>query len=107
MNLKRRVVRLEKELNVSAEVRRLRIVSTRVMGVAVDGDGPRPSSEPEEPLGLRSCDRYFRNGWIFETVWINGSDEKISDEEMDRFVESFPINGMPANQKFRVVRGLK
>ncbi len=107
MNFKRRVGRLEKEFDVVTEVRRIRIVCTTVLGVSDDGDGPRPSWQAKQTAGLRSCDRYFRNGWIFETVWINGSDENISDEEMDQFVESFPISGMPANQKFRVVSGVK
>jgi len=52
-------------------------------------------------LGFVSCDRHFRNGWIFESVRINGIE--IPDDEIDRYVESFPIRGLPPNQKFRIV----
>jgi hypothetical protein len=101
MNFKRRVGRLEKEFAVVMEVRRIRVVSTRIIGVLDASDGcDVPVSQTEEPLGLVSCDRHFREGIVFESVWINGIE--IPSEEIDRYVESFPIRGLPPNQKFRI-----
>ena len=103
MNLKRRVGRLEKEMHVATEIRRWRIVVTSIRGLEEPGDGAEePFSRAEEPLGLQNCDRHFHNGLLSETVWINGSQGSIPDEEIERFVESFPIRGLPPNQQFRV-----
>jgi len=80
----------------------MRIVCTTVLGVSDDGDGPRPSWQAEQKAGLQSCTRHLSKGWIFETVWINGSDETISDDEINAYVESFAIGGLPPNQKFGI-----
>jgi hypothetical protein len=101
MNFKRRVGRLEKEFHIVLEVRRFRIVSRELIGLHEPTDGdPIPGDRAEEPLGLVSYDRRFGNGWIWETVHING--DEIPDDELERYVESFPIRGLPPNQKFRI-----
>jgi hypothetical protein len=101
MNFKRRVGRLEKEFNVVMEVRCMRFVSTDIIGLVEEDGSDVPVVQPEVQLGFVSCDRHFRNGWIFESVRINGSE--IPDDEIDRYVESFPIRDLPPNQKFRIV----
>ena len=101
MNFKRRVGRLEKEFAVVMEVRRIRVVSTRIIGVLDPSDGRDvPVSQAEVPLGLVSCDRYFGNGIIIESVWINGIE--IPNDEIDRYVESFPIRDLAPNQTIRI-----
>ena len=81
----------------------MRIVVTTVRGLEELGHGDQASSSRiEEPDGLHKCDRYFMNGMIFESFWINGSQDGISDDDIERFVESFPIRGLPPNQKFRI-----
>jgi len=103
MNFRRRVGRLEKALNIATDVRFWRIVMRTIPGILDPSEGPEYlSGRAEEPLGLRTCDRYFMSGMVFETVWINGCE--IPQDEIDRFVESFPIRGLPPNQKFRVSR---
>ena len=75
-----------------------RIVVTTIVGAPDPSDGdPEPGSRVDRPLGLYKCERSRR----FDIVWINGSQDGISDNEIDRFGESFPIRGMP-NQKFRI-----
>jgi hypothetical protein len=104
MNFKRRVGRLEKEFHVVLEVRRFRIVSRDIIGLQEPTDGnDGPIGTAEQPLGFVSCDRHFHNGWIHECVKIIGSE--IPDDEIERFVESFPIRDLPPNQKFRFTGG--
>jgi hypothetical protein len=104
MNFKRRVGRLEKEFNVVMEVSRLRIVSREIIGLHEPTDGNDvPIGTADAPLGLVNCERYFHNGRIYESVEIVGSE--IPDDEIDRYVESFPIRGVPPNQKFRIADG--
>jgi hypothetical protein len=62
MNFKRRVGRLEKEFNVVLELRRSRLVCSSIKGLEEEGGFGLPVDRVEEPLGLRSCDRYFMNG---------------------------------------------
>jgi hypothetical protein len=100
MNLKRRVGRLEKEFNVVMEVRRMLIVSRAIIGLVEDEDSGEPVVQPEVQRGLVGCDRYFQNGWIFEYVKING--DEIPEDEIERYVQSFPIRGLPPNQQFRI-----
>lgn len=49
----------------------------------------------EESLENATCSRtIWPNGTLFEMVRLNGSKEgrgRLSDEELDRWVESFPI----------------
>ena len=52
----------------------------------------------EQPLGLRTCDRYFMNGMIFESVWINGCE--IPGDEIDRFAESLVLKGPNRNKLY-------
>ena len=101
MNFRRRVGRLEKEMHVATEIRRWRIVVTSIRGLEEPGDGdPEPSGRAEKPLGLQRCDRHFHKGWIYESVEIIG--DEIPDDEIEWYVESFPIRGLPPNQKFRI-----
>jgi len=69
MNLKRRVGRLEKALSVTRDVRSWRTVMRTIPGLLEPGEGPEYlSGRAEEPLGLRTCDRYFMNGRFRERL---------------------------------------
>ena len=106
MNFKRRVGRLEKEMHVAMKIDHCRVVVTAIQGLEdPDDEIDARFRGVEEPLGLYKCDRSFYNGCLFEMVWINGSRDSITNDEIERFVESFPISGMPPNQKFRFADG--
>ena len=102
MNFKRRVGRLEKEMHVAMKIDHCRVVVTAIQGVEDPDDGTEACfSGVEKPLGLLSCDRDFHNGLLLEIVSINGGRDSITNDEIDRFVESFPISGLPPDQKLR------
>ncbi len=47
---------------------------------------------PEEGLQNATCKRTLcANGLLMEVVRLNGSSDGLTDEDLDRFVESFPI----------------
>ena len=47
---------------------------------------------PEEGLQNATCQRTLgANGSLVEAVRLNGSGDGLTDEDLDRFVESFPI----------------
>jgi hypothetical protein len=43
-------------------------------------------------LATSTCTRYVRDGVLIEVIDLDGARGSISDEELDRFVESFPID---------------
>lgn len=54
--------------------------------VVVSGIGP------EECLQNATCERTLcANGSLVEVVRLNGSVDGLTDEDLDKFVESFPI----------------
>jgi hypothetical protein len=76
MRLKSRIERLETQRR-SAEQDSLRIVVT----------APWPTDLTRATCNRTRCD----NGSLTEVVFLNGSQDGISDEELERFIESFPI----------------
>lgn len=76
MNLKRRLRALEREIKPPEKP--LRIVV-------------RYTGEPAD-LEQAKCHRNtMKDGRVCEVVMLNGSDEGISEEDLDRFVAKFPI----------------
>jgi hypothetical protein len=43
-------------------------------------------------LANSTCQRYLSAGCINEFVKLDGADDAISDEELEKFIESFPIH---------------
>jgi hypothetical protein len=76
MRLKSRIERLETQRQ-SAEQDSFRIVVT----------APWPTDLTRARCNRTRCD----NGSLSEIVYLNGSREGISDQDLERFIESFPI----------------
>jgi hypothetical protein len=57
--------------------------------VVMHGGGPAN-------LANSTCTRRLSNGVLMEVVQLDGSREGVTDEELDRFVQSFPIQGRAA-----------
>jgi hypothetical protein len=76
MNFRRRVGRLESAFQVG-EPQVIRAI------IALLG----------ESGGLQICTRSLGGGILTEIVRIKGSREGISDEEIQRFVDRFPVTG--------------
>ena len=54
-------------------------VMRTILGVLDSGELPvHLSGRAQEPLGPRTCDRYFMNGMVFEAVWINGDESRLT-----------------------------
>jgi hypothetical protein len=62
------------------------------------------SGKPKEPLRIiitraakhadlatSTCQRYFRDGNLTEVVELDGLRDHLSDEEIEKFVGSFPV----------------
>jgi hypothetical protein len=76
MRLKSRIERLETRQQ-SAQQESLRIVVT----------GPFATDLTRAACYHTRC----ANGSLMEVVYLNGSRDGISDEDLERFIESFPI----------------
>jgi hypothetical protein len=79
MSLKTRLSRLEREqTQISREP--FRVVVSR-------------AGEPFD-LAKATCTRtIMQNGQLMELVNLNGSRESLSDDDLERFIQSFPIEG--------------
>jgi hypothetical protein len=77
VRLKRRVERLETQRR-GAEQDSFRIVVT----------APWPTDLTRATCSRTRCD----NGSLMEIVKLNGSRDGISDEDLEQFIQSFPIN---------------
>ena len=78
----RRVGRLEDRFQTQLSGRSkssLRIIVTRA------------GSEPAN-LATSTCTRYVRDGVLTEVVDLDGARGSISDEELEKFIASFPIH---------------
>ena len=83
MNLKARLQRLERQ-HTQIECGRFRVVVSRV-------------GQPFD-LVTATCTRtLMADGGLLEIVNVNGSGNDLSDEELERFVQSFPV-GVSAAQ---------
>ena len=79
MNLKARLQKLERHRS-QVERGRLRVIVSRV-GKQFD-------------LATATCTRTLMpDGGLMEIVNVNGSGNDLSDEELERFIQSFPIEG--------------
>jgi hypothetical protein len=76
MNFKRRVGRLEDAFRIHAP-QRIRMIIIRL----------------GESGGLQRCTRSLHRGILTEIVRIAGSRDNISEDEIERFIESHPIGG--------------
>ena len=77
----RRIGRLEDRYAISSSGKRkamLRLIVTR------SWDGPLDPTWP-------TCTRWLRAGFLTEVVELNGDDSEIGDEELEKFVASFPV----------------
>jgi hypothetical protein len=74
MNLKRRLAVLEEVSAVSAP-KRIQVIVSSI----------------QEPWGEKTCERRLHDGLLTEIVHINGTQDEMSDEEIQRFIESQPI----------------
>ena len=83
MRLKSRIERLETQRR-SAEQDSLRIVVT----------SPWPTDLTKATCSRARCE----NGSLMEIVNLNGSRDGISDEDLERFIESFPIQVQRGSQ---------
>jgi hypothetical protein len=52
----------------------------------------RAGSEPAN-LVTSTCTRYVRDGVLTEVVDLDGARGSIGDEELEKFITSFPITG--------------
>jgi hypothetical protein len=52
----------------------------------------RAGSEPAN-LVTSTCTRYVRDGVLTEVVDLDGARGSIGDEELEKFIASFPITG--------------
>jgi hypothetical protein len=50
----------------------------------------RVADEPGDPPAS-TCTRYVRDGSLTEIVHLNGEDEGMSGDELERFIDGFPI----------------
>jgi hypothetical protein len=82
VKIRRRIESLEQVL-LSSEILRKRWV------VVVVGGGPAN-------LANSTCTRRLSRGRLFEIVQLDGSREGLTDGELNRFIESFPIQGAAA-----------
>ena len=79
MNLKARLQKLERK-HSQVELGRFRVVVSRV---------GQPFS-----LATARCSRtLMADGGLIEIVNVNGSGNDLSDEELERFIQSHPIEG--------------
>jgi len=79
VNLKARLQKLERHRS-QVERGRLRVVVSRA---------GKPFS-----LATATCTRTLMpDGGLMEIVNVNGSGDDLSDEELERFIQSFPIEG--------------
>lgn len=79
MNLKARLQKLERQ-HSQAESGRFRVIVSRV-------------GEPFD-LATATCSRtLMADGGLLEIVNVNGSGNDLSDEELETFIQSFPIEG--------------
>ena len=79
MSLKTRLQKLERQ-HSQVERGRLRVIVSRV-GKRFD-------------LATATCTRTLMpDGGLMEIVNVNGSGHELSDEELERFIQSFPIEG--------------
>jgi hypothetical protein len=78
LRLKGRLEKLEKALVPSQGPRQL-------MRVVISG-----MCAPAN-LGTSRCKRTLRNGTLTEIVELDGSCDDLSDEQLENFIESFPI----------------
>jgi hypothetical protein len=46
-------------------------------------------------LAPSTCQRYIRDGILTEIVELDGGGDHLSDEEIEKFVASFPIKAAP------------
>jgi hypothetical protein len=81
--LTRRIERLEAQRH-SAEQELFRIVMS----------SPWPTDLTRATCSRARCD----NGSLTEVVFLNGSRDGISDEDLERFIESFPIEVQGGSQ---------
>ena len=83
MNLNARVKRLERQYN-AVEHAPHRLIISYVGG---------PLDPPEAcDLSKATCSRrLFPDGQLMEFVHLHGGREGLSDEELERFIQSFPI----------------
>jgi hypothetical protein len=82
LRLRGRLTRLENALiPVQSQTKRWLVV--------VPGVGPAN-------LANATCTRTRTQGMLAEVVLLDGSREGLTDEELDRFVQSFPIQGAAA-----------
>ena len=82
LRLKSRLTRLEETL---APVQG----ATKRWVVVVHGGAPAN-------LANSTCTRTLSQGRLMELVLLDGSREELTDAELDRFVGSFPIQGVAA-----------
>jgi len=79
VNLKARLQKLERHRS-QVERGRLRVIVSRV-------------GEPFD-LATATCTRtLMADGGLMEIVNVNGSGNDLSDEELERFIQSHPIEG--------------
>jgi hypothetical protein len=60
----------------------LRLIVTRIQDRIYDEPGNPPAS---------TCDRCVLDGSLTEIVRLNGEDSSLSGDELDRFIDGFPI----------------
>ena len=77
LRLQRRIYKLERTLAPSKGPHKL-------FRVLADGVGALN-------LATSTCTRTLRNGTLTEIVNLNGSIDELSDEQLETFIESFPI----------------
>jgi len=74
MNFRRRIRRLEEAIRVN-KPKRIQLIVTNI----------------GEPGGFQNCTRRLHDGILTETVNIGGNDGDITDEAIQRFIDSHPI----------------
>jgi hypothetical protein len=52
-------------------------------------------------LATSTCQRYLRGGFLTELVKLDGDDSAMSEEELERFIESFPIETAQGDERYR------
>ena len=81
MNLKARLKKLERQ-QMQISLKPFRLVVSRV-------------GEPFD-LATATCTRtLLADGQLMEIVNVNGSGHDLSDEELEKFIQSFPIESRP------------